>query len=362
MLPLFLAAVLLTAIPANATVNLYNTNSTFNGSSISATCQSALIASINCDPSIQILSNVYFAASSLLSSICTTTCSAALSSYRTSVLSACSSDNFLLISGTQYPVTYPADYVTFYYNQTCLTSGSSYCLDDTGAYYNLSSANSAVDTYADLPNSLVCDPCFLQTGQLQLQSPIAHNPDLANNWTAILSRCDTNAYTYVSPSATLAPPAYVFLFYFVYFSAYVIFRSVRIKRLLSMAHEVTLPLVSLDPTLYSPVILALQFRPPRVLFPIKYTKSTFSRSLLIYSQFIALNGLDQGCATISEQVGKTLCLPQACELYTIKANDTCASIGQAYNLTFAQVVSLNFQLDPACQTIPDKVGSTLCVG
>jgi hypothetical protein len=52
-----------------------------------------------------------------------------------------------------------------------------------------------------------CDPCFLKGGQLQLGSPIAHNADLANNWTSILSRCGAPTFTYVTPTSTVAPPS-----------------------------------------------------------------------------------------------------------------------------------------------------------
>jgi hypothetical protein len=84
--------------------------------------------------------------------------------------------------------------------------------------------------------------------------------------------------------------------------------------------------------------------------------------LILALQLIVLNGLDQACATISQNVGSTLCLPNTCKLYTVHSGDTCAMIGKANNLTFAQVVSMNFQLDISCNMIVDKVGSTICVG
>ncbi|KAJ6632579.1 hypothetical protein B0H10DRAFT_1901949 [Mycena sp. CBHHK59/15] len=313
---------------ATATVNLYNANSTFSGSTLSSGCKTALTTSIDCDPALQILSNVYFGAASWLSDICTTECSASLSSFRANMEKACPSGNSLQISGKTYPATYPADYVTYYYNATCLNNGGSFCLDNEGAYYNISTANAEVSMYSALPNAMVCDPCFLKSGQLQLQSPIAHDDDLAANWTGILNRCNTNAYTFQPPSSVFAAPG-------------------------------------LYPTI---TVNGTRLESPACVFGSYTVKSgdtctsISSSNGLVVDQLIALNGLDQACATISQNVGSTLCLPHPCKLYTVQSGDTCATIGEAKNLTFAQVVSMNFQLDVSCNMIVDKVGSTICVG
>ena len=151
----FAIAILFAALPASATLNLYNSNSTFRGSTLSTPCRSALIAPINCDPAVQILSDTDFGTTDFLSRICTSACSKALAAYRSAVVSACPSSDSLDISGIKYPTTFPADYVTHYFNATCLMTGSSFCLDNQGAYYNISSDNAGVQQYAALPQEMV---------------------------------------------------------------------------------------------------------------------------------------------------------------------------------------------------------------
>jgi hypothetical protein len=129
-----------------------------------------------------------------------------LGSYRASLQSSCTTDDYLLVSGDHYLPTFPVDYYTYYYNTTCLKTGQSYCADNGGSYYNLTLLYQNVSTYAALPNDMICDPCFLDAAQLQLESPYATTPDLVNNWTDILSRC-ASTMTYTAPDSTFGLPS-----------------------------------------------------------------------------------------------------------------------------------------------------------
>ncbi|KAJ7751586.1 hypothetical protein B0H16DRAFT_1547596 [Mycena metata] len=310
-----------------AAVQLYTSNSTFQGSSLSDKCRAALVSSLDCDPDLPSLPLAPSASPLFLDAICTSECALSLGSYRASIQSSCTIDDYLLVSDDHYLPTFPIDYYTYYYNTTCLKTGQSYCADKGGGYYNLTLLYQNVSTYAALPNEMICDPCFLDAAQLQLESPYATTPDLANNWTDILSRC-ASTMTYTAPDSTFGLPSqYQF----------------------SIINETA---TDLSWCVYG--AYAVQSGD---------TCSTIAKAKsVVVDQLVALNGLDEDCKLLSDRVGSSLCLPQKCSLYTVKANDTCDSIGAAFNLTYAQVLSLNFQLDIACQTLPDHVNSTICVG
>lgn len=74
------------------------------------------------------------------------------------------------------------------------------------------------------------------------------------------------------------------------------------------------------------------------------------------------NNLQAYCADFPG-VGADLCIPDACELYTVDANDTCYGIAQLYNGTFSvrQLISWNPNINEACGNIYELEGSRICV-
>lgn len=58
----------------------------------------------------------------------------------------------------------------------------------------------------------------------------------------------------------------------------------------------------------------------------------------------------------------SLCLNHSRPTYTVQANETCKSIEAAHNLTLAQVLAWNPQLDLACSNLNMSLGLELCVG
>lgn len=63
----------------------------------------------------------------------------------------------------------------------------------------------------------------------------------------------------------------------------------------------------------------------------------------------------------------TICLPQACTLYTIQTNDTCQSVAAksgvltGTNITTTQLQSFNPELGTYCQVMALMVGQPICV-
>ncbi|KAH9919519.1 uncharacterized protein B0H18DRAFT_1195558 [Fomitopsis serialis] len=74
--------------------------------------------------------------------------------------------------------------------------------------------------------------------------------------------------------------------------------------------------------------------------------------------------VDSTCAITAPA---TLCIPPACNLYTVQTNDTCDSVAAASgsltgtNVTTVQLISINPELGTYCQSISALVGDTICL-
>ncbi|OQO13611.1 hypothetical protein B0A48_01840 [Cryoendolithus antarcticus] len=51
--------------------------------------------------------------------------------------------------------------------------------------------------------------------------------------------------------------------------------------------------------------------------------------------------------------GANLCMPHTCDIYTVKANDTCYGISQAYDIAFtnSQLISWNIDINRGCDNL-----------
>ncbi|KAJ7186092.1 hypothetical protein C8R46DRAFT_1289630 [Mycena filopes] len=317
----------LLVVPSKAAVQFYTSSSKFQGSTLSTSCRSALLSSLNCDPDLPVLPSTPSASRLFLDAVCTADCASSLKSYRTALQASCPGDNFLLVAGDKYPPTFPVDYYSYYYNATCLKTGQGYCADEAGIFYNITQLYQNTSAYVDLPDDMLCDPCFLEAAQLQLESPYATTPELATNWPGIQTRC-SSTLSYVPPTLTIPPPSQ---YQFMVVNGTTEAPSLCIWGTYNVKEGDTCQSIAAE------------------------------RSIVI-DQLVALNSLDQDCTLLPDRVGSALCLPQQCQLYTVKSGDTCDSIATAFKLVYSQVLSLNFQLDLACRTLPDYVNSTICVG
>lgn len=61
--------------------------------------------------------------------------------------------------------------------------------------------------------------------------------------------------------------------------------------------------------------------------------------------------------------GNSVCIPEACAIYTIQENDTCYSIVQANNYTFTvtQLISWNGNINRDCSNLDQLVASQICI-
>lgn len=80
--------------------------------------------------------------------------------------------------------------------------------------------------------------------------------------------------------------------------------------------------------------------------------STFA---LVYS-----NDLPAFCSDFPG-AGTEICLPQQCNVHTVAAWDTCASIADANGITIAQLVEYNPDLNSVCGNLRSLLGYVICV-
>ncbi|KIJ24106.1 hypothetical protein M422DRAFT_275199 [Sphaerobolus stellatus SS14] len=119
---------------------------------------------------------------------------------------SCSSTDYIVIDGLEYPSTFPANYTIYNFNATCLRNGAGFCQANGTTYAAATLANAGVAGDSGLPDSFVCDTCFLQSAQLQLtSSSYGFNSDLASNRTEIMSRFYTSLPSIV-PTQIIKPP------------------------------------------------------------------------------------------------------------------------------------------------------------
>jgi hypothetical protein len=133
---MIITAVVIFASYTSASFSLYlngltvfpTTNSTSNAT-VSVACESALTATIDCDPYILALASAdwfnTFKSSDLQNTLCSTTCADSLRHYHESALSACE-ENLSPWSGI--PATWAGDVIWAAHNRTCLRDS------DTGQY------------------------------------------------------------------------------------------------------------------------------------------------------------------------------------------------------------------------------------
>lgn len=80
------------------------------------------------------------------------------------------------------------------------------------------------------------------------------------------------------------------------------------------------------------------------------------------SEMLYFNNLQAGCVDFPDP-GAELCMPHACDIYTVEEGDACWSIVDAHSSTFtnSQLISWNVDISPDCDNIELLVGQQVCV-
>ncbi|KAJ7264086.1 hypothetical protein B0H12DRAFT_1217298 [Mycena haematopus] len=306
-------------------------------------CATALMATIQCNSTIPLMavSPTLFDDSDL-TTVCTSTCTSSLASYRANVLTACKGYTMILDTATNatYAPTLAVDYISGPYTLQCLkdpTSGD-YCTDVIKGY-------NAPAGISSLPKAELCSYCVLATMNATLLNSVSFSVAMEALYDSTATTCgipEFNPALVTSPIVSPGTPGGVNSTSTISAQCALLGRNVTVSAAYTCAAVATQYSVSLY-DVYSYVF-------GLIIAQLVSDSSSPSRS----------NSLPQTDCTVA--AGTTLCLPQACTTYTVATNDTCAGIATAASLTTVQLQLYNPSLGSTCQFLSQQVGNLICVG
>ncbi|GES60637.1 LysM-domain-containing protein [Aspergillus terreus] len=284
---------------------------------LSEVCNATFSTRVTCEPTLLgIAYDGYFPTTKDLTSLCTSSCLRSLEALQSTQQRLCSKHDTLSIQEQAYPVTFTVETLLWTYNFTC------YRDQETGEF-----CAPVFDAWGDgkAPKQS-CSDCVLRTFQQQLNFPLYYDDDLASSFTSLTSSCSATNYPVTSPTPVTVPR--------------------------NTTATVTSTTASATKTCAST-------------YTIKEGDDchSISRSQNVsLANMLYLNNLEAGC-THFPGAGTKLCMPHQCEIYTVKEDDSCYGITEAYNRTFtmSQLVSWNVDINRGCNNLEILVGHQICV-
>ncbi|KAJ5036790.1 hypothetical protein NUH16_004669 [Penicillium rubens] len=180
-----------------------------------------------------------------------------------------------------------------------------------------------------------CSTCFLSTLQTELNSYFGYDEELAEDFSSLTSSCSKTNYPFTSPSVyTVVPSATASI------SVTSTLSSVSSSATTATADCAEHYTIQEGDTCYS--------------ISTKFNSSTHE---LLYR-----NSLPAYCAGFPS-AGTALCIPEACDIYTVQEDDTCYSIMVAhdYAFTVTQLISWNPNINRECSNVNQLIGSQICI-
>ncbi|KAJ6534398.1 hypothetical protein B0H19DRAFT_1185942 [Mycena capillaripes] len=302
----------------------------------SSSCASALTSAISCNYTIQYMGNFVFNTSDL-KIMCTNTCSNSLVAYRSSVANACKGFSFSETNNATYPATLGIDTISEPYFSQCRTDAA------TGEFcQSVLSTFTPTDPSQGIlgyPQNELCTSCMLGTLNTTLSYAYSFTQSMYGILQSALAECGASwtSYNVSTPSAGSfgsKPPGQTG-------------SNTTVDPICALVgHNV----VTSSQTLCSD--LAAQ-------------NSVTVRDILDNNPALSALECDSGLAS-----GTTVCLPQSCTLYTVKAaNQTCDDIltdvnqnhlaGADVTISKPQLLSFNPSLISNCVNLPQF--PTICI-
>ncbi|KAF7288354.1 hypothetical protein HMN09_01398100 [Mycena chlorophos] len=302
---------------------LYTTDNLPTDPAPSSTCASALTASINCNSTVSTLGIGTVLDDAELTSVCTSTCTSSLASYRANVVSACKGYAMILdpTTNVSYAPTLTVDYIGGPYNVQCLKDSSTgkFCSDIIDGY-------DATSGITSLPTAELCSFCTLSILNTTLLSPVLYSSSLETTYDAIAKTCGVAQF---NPALVSSP---------VVSSGSAPFgvngSSSEVAQCEALGRNITVSAATSCEAVAA------------------------ANSVSFYDVYISNSLPSTNCTVLANT---EVCLPQACKTYTVATNDTCAGIAAASNITSTQLLSYNPNLGSACQSIGSAVGTIVCV-
>ncbi|KAF7288352.1 hypothetical protein HMN09_01397600 [Mycena chlorophos] len=302
--------------------NLYTTDNLPTSPAPSSACANALTANIDCNSTISTLGIGTELSDAELHSVCTSTCTSSLASYRATIVSACAGYAMVLdpTTNASYAPTLAVDYIGGPYNVQCLKDSTSgkFCSDVIDGF-------NATDGIPSLPNDELCSFCTLSILNTTLLNSVLYSPSLESLYDNIATKCGVPPFNATLISSPVVSPGMPFG---VNGTSSAVAQCELLGRNVTVSAETSCEDVAAH------------------------------NSVSYYDVYISNSLASTNCTVLANT---RLCLPQACTPYTIAANDTCADIADANNITSTQLLSYNPNLGNACQNIDSSVGTVICV-
>ncbi|KAI0971242.1 carbohydrate-binding module family 50 protein [Xylaria arbuscula] len=290
---------------------------------VTAACFNSLGADLACDNFLTRLRPFVYPPQSLLQTVCTQTCSAALKAYENSVIAACQGQTYDSHSSTGYVgISTIPQLLQYTYGFNCLKDVSS------GQYCKVLAANAAgisanqsnlADPSAEGGGSDDCSDCSLKVLQFQAGSPFYANTNVTAEYRSATSSCGSTS-----------------------------------------GYPLTMTTAEFTPQMPSPTASTCNTNRTYTVQP-DDTCASISKTKQIGTNWLLMdNNLSAYCASFP--TSGTLCLNHTCPTYTVQANDSCNGIAVSHNATLAQIFAWNPVLDLACSNLGKSLGLELCVG
>lgn len=162
-----------------------------------------------------------------------------------------------------------------------------------------------------------CSMCELGIQQIQLASPFGYSDDGAADFSSLTASCSASGYTYATPTA----------------------------------YALNATTVSTSTPTCTGSSYVIQGNDTCVSISGANSVSTYG--------LITKNALDISGDSLPV-VGQSLCLPRTCTTYQLDMQDTCDSLVSGLNITMAQLLAWNPNINSGCSNLASWRGWYLC--
>jgi hypothetical protein len=280
--------------------------------------------------------------------VCTTACNLALAAYRANIVKACGTFQMVDSLGNTYAPTLAIDSILSSYDEQCLydSTQKQYCAVIVSNY-------TATDDLLSLPTNQLCSYCTLESMNVTVSNPATFSYPLQDLLHAAVTKCGsyvTSTYASVTPLTCWNVRSY---------SQYDVTAAPSAP--LAPASTSTFGVTSPTPD------AQCQYIGTNVSVTTNTTCAALAATYKISPADVWANNPAIVDASCNITAPATLCIPPACTLYTIKANDTCDTVSaQSLSLTgthlsMVQLTSINPELGIFCQSMAALVGSSICL-
>lgn len=165
-------------------------------------------------------------------------------------------------------------------------------------------------------DEFACSDCWLGMVKAQLETPLAYDEDLDESFSSLTSSCSAAGYEVATPTPyalnSTAPPG----------------PAPTCARAYMVAEGDTCESISL------------------------------ARSVSTHG-IVTQNAFGGECEGM--RAGKSICLPEKCDVHLVDVDDTCESLGMTYDAKTPQLVTWNPNLTPDCDNLFRWSGTYICV-